>query len=180
MAKAPASSQEERALTAVAIFAGAAAIITYPAALAAGPALGLSFTIPLSLAAIGRLRQQRSVELGGGLGTIALLVIGIAVGLGQLVALVLIVAPAAVLLLVAGYLLQVDVAAGRAWRLGASLGLLIGHGSTFILGQPQLGAALALPFLALGAVVAQIRLTRRTPKGGARPGRGGRSGRRRR
>ena len=164
-----APSKEERALTGVAIFAGAAAIITYPAALTAGPALGLAFVIPVSLAAVGRLRQQRSVELGG-IGTVVVLVGGIVLGLTQLVVLLLIIAPVAVLLLVAGHLLSIDVSAGRAWRLGASLGLLFGHGTTFLFAQPRLGVALAIPCLSIGAAVAQTRLHRGRSDQGSRRG----------
>ncbi len=171
MAKRPepsVSPKEQRALTRVAVFGGAATIVAYPAALVTPPGLMLGFVVPMSLVAVGRLRQQRVLELAGGLGVLAILVGGIVVGVGWLVALVLILAPLAVLIAVLGHLSSVDRPAARAWRRGTSLGLLAGYGFTLLLARPAIGVAVAIPCLAIGAVVADQRLHRGEPTRGGR------------
>ncbi|MEX0705782.1 MAG: hypothetical protein WD041_04120 [Nitriliruptoraceae bacterium] len=150
-----ASTKDERALTWLSVLFGSFAMVAHVVTMAYPPAAVLMFSIPLATATTGRLRGNRllqQVALAVGVA----LAVTYALAWPALIEFVLVTGPIAVLYLVGTLLRTVDRFAAIVWVATSA----VAFASGLLLTASNAGVSIALSLVALGLLVALLRVRR--------------------
>ncbi len=157
MSSASLNPKEARALLLIALLGAAVSVAGFPMATAIPNAVGMAFLVPLALVAIGRLREQRALQIVAG-AILAALLAALVFGLVEILVAVLLIGPVVAIYFVGTFLARLDRVGGTIWLVTTSLGLVLG-----VLGRqasPPGAAGAALVLAALGSFVMVGRLRR--------------------
>ncbi|MEX0953171.1 MAG: hypothetical protein WDZ26_05010 [Nitriliruptoraceae bacterium] len=149
------STKDERALTYLSVLFGSFAMVAHVVTMAYPPAVVLMFSMPLAAATTGRLRGNRvlqQVALAVGVA----LAVTYALAWPPLIEFVLVTGPVVVLYLVGTMLRALDRIAGIVWVATSAVAFAAG----LLLAASDAGVSIALSMMALGLLVALLRVRR--------------------